>query len=270
MISENENALKLWWEKRRVTIFFSDIVWFTTISEMLWTDKIFNLLWEYLSEMTEILLKNKWTLDKYIWDAVMWFFNAPVAINNPEFEACKTALEQQARLKELNEKWKEASWFPPLAIRIWIDTWEAMVWNIWSRERFNYTVIWDHVNLASRLEWVNKEYLTKICVSEETKKAVENDFIFRELDTIKVKWKTRWIKIFELVWFKSDNSINIERLRNYEKALYLYYANEYEKAIKIFESNLWDLPSTKMILRCSDALSGKIIVKNGIYEMNTK
>lgn len=268
MIASNENALKLWWEKRNVTIFFSDIVWFTTISEMLWTEKIFNLLWEYLSEMTDILLNNKWTLDKYIWDAVMGFFNAPVFIDKPEYYACKTALEQQRRLTYLNWKWKHI-WYPPLHIRIWIDSWEAMVWNIWSRERFNYTVIWDHVNLASRLEWVNKEYLTKICISEETYLKVKDDFILRELDTIKVKWKVKWIKIYELLWFKWDD-INVDRLRKYENALYLYYDEKYIEAKNEFEVNIWDLPSSIMVKRCEDILDGKTKVVNSIYEMKTK
>lgn len=268
-ISVDSNSLKLWWEKRNVTIFFSDIVWFTTISESLGTDKIFALLGEYLSEMTDILIANKWTLDKYIWDAVMWFFNAPIVIENPEYMACITALKQQEKLTELNMKWKKDN-MPVINARIWINSWEAMVGNIWSKDRFNYTVIGDHVNLASRLEWVNKEYLTKICVSEDTYNNVKNDFVFRELDTIKVKGKTNWVKIYELVWFKNDEKINYEALNNYENALKLYYEWNYKKAKKIFEENIWDLPSTKMILRCQDAISGKIHVIDWVYEVKNK
>lgn len=268
-ISQDSRALSLWWEKRRITIFFSDIVSFTAISEHLWTEKIFQLLSEYLSEMTEILISNKWTLDKYIWDAVMWFFNAPIVIDNPEYQACKTAIEQQERLKKLNLKWIER-WFPALSIRIWIDSWEAMVGNIWSKDRFNYTVIWDHVNLASRLEWVNKEYLTKICVSEWTYLSAKNDFIFRELDTIRVKWKKEWIKIYELISFAWDNSINQEVLKKYEQWLYLYYQWKYIQAKEVFEENIFDLPSSIMLLRCQNVLDGKILVKDWIYEMKTK
>lgn len=122
---------------------------------------------EYLSAMTDILIANKGTLDKYIGDAVMGFFNAPIRIDRSEYFACKTALEQQERLVELNKIWSSEG-IPLIMTRIGIDTGEAMVGNIGSKDRFNYTVIGDHVNLASRLEGVNKEYLTRICVSENT------------------------------------------------------------------------------------------------------
>ena len=269
MIANDKDSLKLWWEKRKVTIFFSDIVWFTTMSEMLWTEKIFSLLWEYLSEMTDILLKNKWTLDKYIWDAVMGFFNAPVIIERPEFMACKTALESQERLTILNEKWKWLG-LPPLQMRIWINSWDAMVWNIWSKERFNYTVIWDNVNLASRLEAVNKEYLTSNIVSEETYLAVKDEFYFRELDTIKVKWKTERIKIYELLWYKDDTKVDREKISKYEIGLHLYYSWEYEKAKKIFFLNKWDKPSAIMYIRCQEIIDWKVEVINGVYSMKSK
>lgn len=166
-IAANPASFKLGGEKREMTFFFSDIASFTTISEKLGTERIFQLMEEYLSAMTDVLIANKGTLDKYIGDAVMGFFNAPIRIQRSEYLACKTALEQQERLIELNKKWSSED-IPFIMARIGIDTGEAMVGNIGSKDRFNYTVIGDHVNLASRLEGVNKEYLTKICVSENT------------------------------------------------------------------------------------------------------
>lgn len=150
-IAEDPESFRLGGEKREITIFFSDIASFTTISEKLGTERIFSLMEEYLSEMTDILIRNNGTLDKYIGDAVMGFFNAPLSIERSEYWACKTALEQQQRITELNKKWIQEG-IPNIAARIGIDTGEAMVGNIGSRNRFNYTVIGDHVNLASRLE----------------------------------------------------------------------------------------------------------------------
>ncbi|MDD5377410.1 MAG: adenylate/guanylate cyclase domain-containing protein [Candidatus Gracilibacteria bacterium] len=268
-IALHPDSFKLGGEKREMTFFFSDIASFTTISEKLGTEKVFRLMEEYLSAMTDILISNKGTLDKYIGDAVMGFFNAPIRIEKSEYLACKTALEQQAQLTELNWKWEKEG-IPYISVRIGIDTGEAMVGNIGSKDRFNYTVIGDHVNLASRLEGVNKEYLTKICVSENTFRKTKDDFFYRELDTIRVKGKVRGVKIYELIGYLNDPSINREKYSAYEKALALYYVGEYRKAQDIFSLNTEDLASAIMTKRCQDALDGKIEVINGVYEMKTK
>ncbi len=268
-IAQNPDSFKLWGEKREMTFFFSDIASFTTISEKLGTEKIFILMGEYLSAMTDILIANKGTLDKYIGDAVMGFFNAPLHIERSEYLACKTALEQQAKLVELNKEW-EKQWIPHIVARIGIDTWEAMVGNIGSKDRFNYTVIGDHVNLASRLEGVNKEYLTKICVSENTYKKTKEDFIYRELDTIRVKGKTQWVKIYELVGFAHDTAIARDKYTTYESALALYYEGKYKQAQDLFAANKEDLASAIMTKRCQAVLDGKIEVINGVYEMKVK
>ena len=268
-IALNPNSFKLGGEKREMTFFFSDIADFTTISEKLGTEKLFHLMQEYLSAMTDILISNKGTLDKYIGDAVMGFFNAPIYIEKSEYFACKTALEQQEWLVELNKKWEKEG-IPTIVSRIGINTGEAMVGNIGSEVRFNYTVIGDHVNLASRLEWVNKEYGTKICVSENTYEKTKEDFFFRELDIIRVKGKEQGIKIYELVGYINDSFSPREKYRTYESALALYYKGEYKKAQSIFASNTEDITSLIMMKRCQDILSGKIEMIDGVYEMKTK
>lgn len=268
-IALHPNSFKLGGERREMTFFFSDIADFTTISEKLGTEKLFQFMQEYLSAMTNILMNNKGTLDKYIGDAVMGFFNAPISLEKSEYFACKTALEQQAQLIELNKKWNQEG-IPHITTRIGINTGEAMVGNIGSEIRFNYTVIGDHVNLASRLEGVNKEYFTKICVSEGTYEKTKEDFFFRELDMIRVKGKAQGIKIYELIGYKNDTSIPREKYMNYETALAYYYAEEYKLAQDIFENNKEDLVSAIMAKRCQDAISGKIEIINGIYTMKTK
>ena len=267
-IRDHPDTLKLWGEKREITIFFSDIAGFTTISELLGAEKLFSILSEYLSEMTNILIANKGTLDKYIGDAVMGFFNAPLTIDNPAHHACITALEQQKAIKILNEKWSLQS-IPPINARIGINTGEAIVGNIGSQDRFSYTAIGDSVNLAARLEWVNKEYGTSICVSESTYLQARDQFVFRELDTIKVKWKTKGVKIYELLGYKDDTN-NIEKYTAYNDALYRYYSGLYTEAQKIFLSIPDDDAAEMMAERCQDALDGIIEVIDGIYEMKVK
>lgn len=185
-IAANPESLHLGGEKRDVAVFFSDIAGFTTISESIGTERLFALIGEYLSQMTDILIRNKGTLDKYVGDAVMGLFGAPLRIDRPEALACKTALEQQSRLRMLRSKWKKEG-LPKVEARIGIHAGEAMIGNIGSKTRFNYTAMGDTVNLASRLEGVNKEYGTFICVSETVVERTGSEFVFRELDTIKVK-----------------------------------------------------------------------------------
>lgn len=267
-IWDHPDTLKLWWEKREITIFFSDIAGFTTISELLGAEKLFSILSEYLSEMTNILITNKGTLDKYIGDAVMGFFNAPLTIDNPAHHACTTALEQQKAIKILNEKWSLQG-IPPINARIGINTGEAIVGNIGSEDRFSYTAIGDSVNLAARLEWVNKEYGTFICVSESTYLQAKDHFAFRELDTIKVKWKTKWVKIYELLSYKDEVS-DVEKYAMYDNALSLYYSGSYVEAKKIFLHIPGDDAAIMMAERCQDALDGTIEVIDGVYEMKVK
>ncbi len=268
-ISTSANALTLGWEKKKITIFFSDIADFTTITETLWTDKLFALMGEYLSEMTDILVKNSGTLDKYIGDAIMGFFGAPLPIAEAEFLACKTALEQQARLSILSEKWQSQG-LPLVQARIGINAWEAMIGNIGSKNRFNYTAIGDSVNLASRLEWVNKLYGTFICVSEEVFKKTEKHFLFRKLDRIRVKGKMESVTIYELLGFANDTSIDTELVHTYEWALELYFMGKFKEAKELFATLKNDPPSQTMLERLDILIHGNAKLENGVYALMEK
>lgn len=270
VIYKDPSKLNLRWEKWEITVFFSDIASFTSISENMKAEILFDFLNNYFNEMTKILLKNRGTLDKYIGDAVMWFFNAPLEVENHEYLACKTALQQIQKLKILNKIHAE-KWLPEIDIRIGISTWEVMHGNLGaSGKRISYSVIGDDVNLASRLEWVNKAYGTKITISERTYKKIHTEFTFREIDTIQVKWKTKWVKIYELLWLKGTKKAYWKMIENYEEWLHSYYNGKYKEAITCFEKNKKDIASQKMIERCKWIEEGKISVKDGVYKFTTK
>ncbi len=176
-------------KKKKLAIYFSDIEWFTTISEKFEPEDLVWFLREYLSEMSDIIMDENWFINKYEWDAIMALWWSFIEYDKWAYYSCLSAIKQQALLKTLNNDWKER-WFAEIKVRIWIHTWEAIVWNIGSTWRkMEYTALWDSVNLASRLEWVNKFYWTYICVSEDIYIETAEYFEFRYLDIIKVKWK---------------------------------------------------------------------------------
>lgn len=245
-----EGNVKLEWEKRRIAIFFSDIEWFTTLSEKFSPESLILFLKSYLWEMTEIIKLKKWYIDKYEWDAIMalwwafWKNNSDISKNS-----CETALLQREKLIALNKKWQK-DWIPKINIRIWINTWDAVTWNIWD-EKLNYTAIWDNVNLASRLESINKFYSTYICVSQSVYDETKDYFDFRYLDKIKVKWKDIAINIYELIDYKWK-ATNKEIIEKFEIWINHYKDRDFKLALNIFEElwKLWDKPSLVYIDRC--------------------
>lgn len=271
-ISENPKSVLIKWEKRDISIFFSDIVSFTSISEKSDAEDIVEMLNEYFSEMTHIIHKNKGTLDKYIGDAVMCFFNAPLLQENHSYYACKTALEQQKKLRELNTLWQK-KWYPEIKIRIGLHSWEAIHGNIWKSDtRVNYTVIGDSVNLASRLEWICKKYGISICVSQDVYERQKNAFHFRELDTISVKGRSQAVKIYQLITEKSTKTPEklTQYLERYAEALGLYRKWDFKAAQNIFSQNTWDEASHVMAQRCQDIQDWKATLNQGVFEMQTK
>lgn len=238
-LTDNPDKLKLGGEKKELTVLFTDIKAFTRISENLPPEKLVNLMNDYLNSMTKIILRNSGTLDKYIGDAIMAFWGAPAFIKEHYKNACYSALEMQRTLKELNIK-NIKQGYPKLEIRTGINTGEVIVGNIGGEKRFDYTAIGDAVNLASRLEGVNKVYGTSIIISENTYQLVKDYFYTRELDFIRVKGKNLPVKIYELVGEKDNPLIKKEiiHLENYFKGLDEYKKRNFKEAIYYFNDQL--------------------------------
>lgn len=267
-------TINLDWEKKRMAIFFSDIEWFTTISENFTPEELISFLKDYLNEMSKIIMDQKWLINKYEWDAIMalwWVFTKTT--ENISYEACDTALIQKQKLAELNKKWESVG-LPKITIRIWINTWDAIIWNIWSKWRkMEFTAIWDNVNLASRLEWINKFYWTYFCVSEIVYNDTKDFFEYRYLDKIRVKWKNNAVNIYELLDYKW-------KLTKLEKDIYikfqewidLYLKKKFDQAWIIFEelAKLWDKPSRVYKDRCDDFIKAPIEDWDWIWTMQEK
>lgn len=251
----NPEKLKLGGENKFLTVFFSDIVGFSTFSEKKSPEHLVKFLNEYLSSMTNLVFINKGTLDKYIGDAVMAFWGAPTPIENHAYLACSTALQMQAELVKLRKKW-ETEGETLIKVRMGINTGNMVVGNVGGKERFDYTVMGDNVNLASRLEGANKEYSTLIMISESTYDEIKEHFLCRELDLIIVKGKSKPIKVYELIsYIEQPQSENmLESLNEYNLGLDCYKNRNFLGALKYFSSSLIlnpsDAPSKVYLERC--------------------
>lgn len=215
--------------QKMVSILFLDIEWFTDMSEKLTPKELVKITNKIFSSFNDVILENNGTIDKYIWDSIMVFWDETDNTNHA-FLACKTAIELQKSLKKINTFLEKK-----INIRIGINSGEVIIGSIGDENFSDYTILWDHVNLASRLEWINKYYATRIIISENTFAYVKNNFQLRELDNIKVKGKENGVKIYEL--FHTEKHFTSEFFWQHQKALSLYYQKKFEKALKIFEKN---------------------------------
>jgi adenylate cyclase len=216
--------------KAELTVLFSDVRGFTTISEGLEPDQLAALMNEYLGAMTEIVRDNRGTLDKYIGDAIMAFWGAPV--DDPEHakHAVLTALKMQEGLVDLNRTLVAKGW-PDLKIGIGVNTGIMTVGDMGSPVRQSYTVMGDAVNLGSRLEGITKQYGVGIIVGEETRERLNNDFVFRELDRVRVKGKDEPIGIYEPVALEGTLSkAQTEELKLWMQTLRLYRSQSWDSA----------------------------------------
>lgn len=271
----NPDRLKLGGEKKNVTILFSDMAGFTTFSEGKSPEELVRFINGLLHEMTELIMINTGTLDKYLGDAVMAFWGAPLEQKDHAYRACRTALEMQNKVSEISQEWIQKG-EKPLHIRIGLNSGDVIVGNVGGARHKNYTVMGDNVNLASRLEGANKEYNSAIMISESTYEAAKEFVLVRELDSIKVKGKTKPTKVFELIGMTDDEMAKqkLNSLEDYISALDLYKQKKFAEASAYFEkcfSVQQDFTSKVYLERC------KAYIENppeedwdGVFVMKTK
>jgi adenylate cyclase len=234
--------LKLGGERRRVTLYFSDLAGFTSLSERLNPEEVVGLLNDYLSRMTDLILEEEGTVDKFEGDAIMAFWGAPLPQEDQALRACRTALRQQAALAELNRQFSQRG-LPPLNMRIGIHTGEAVVGNLGSQSRFDYTVIGDTVNLASRLEGLNKFYGTQIIASEVTREECQDAVEFQELDLVAVKGREMPVRVYQVLALKGELTPEAARARDrFAEGLRHYREQRFSEAASQFRQILQDFP----------------------------
>ena len=257
-ISQDPAALKLGGQSRPLSILFSDLSGFTTIAERMSPEDLLTLLNEYLDDMTAIVLEEQGTLDKYIGDAIMAFWNAPEDVEDHPDRAMRTAIVMQRHMDELNRRWTEANPdHEPLEVRIGVHTGEVVVGNVGGSARFDYSAIGDSVNLAARLEPANKTYDTLNMVSQITLEAGDaSRYRVRELDYIAVKGKEEPVKVYELLELAGTElpRDKEEALVHYERGWAEYKRHEWSRAKEHFQAALAacpnDGPSALYVNRC--------------------
>ncbi len=267
--------------KTEITVMFSDIRGFTTISEKLDAQELALFLNDYLSDMTKIVFDNRGTLDKYIGDAVMAFWGAPYEDSRHAIDACNAALVMMSRVRELQKKWQTEG-KPKLDIGIGLNSGVASVGNMGSALRYGYTALGDAVNLSSRLEGLNKDYGTHVLVNESTCAAAKDaGFLFRELDVIRVKGKLEPVTIYELIGKVPDLEQDAAfaeypvLLREFTAARELYVQRKWSESQDAFQSILdrWpaDGPSRMYWKRCQDYLfDAPPAAWDGVFTMTHK
>ena len=255
LIETNQEA-RINGERRELTVLFTDIADFTSISESLKPPELAAQLSTYLNAVTDAIMAQKGTVDKYIGDSVMAFWGAPLELKNHATLAAVAALRVQASLVQIGQRWA-ADGKPVFRTRIGINTGDVIVGNMGSEQRLSYTVIGDSVNLASRLEGINKTYGTGIIMSEATYKRCCDDVEARVLDFTRVKGKSEVTTIYELVAERGDiSTVDKDFLEAFAGGVGYYRDRNWEKAIKTFTALAKKRPDdrpTEMFLRRSIA-----------------
>ncbi|MBF0500302.1 MAG: adenylate/guanylate cyclase domain-containing protein [Candidatus Riflebacteria bacterium] len=251
----NPDKIKLGGEKFELTVFFSDVAGFTSISEALTAENLVILLNEYLGAMTDILFKYNGTLDKFIGDAVMAFWNAPSPVEEHAVKGCLCAIEMQAKILELQKGWAERG-FPKVSARAGLNTTTAIVGFVGSETtQRNYTCMGDGVNLASDLEAANKGYETLLMISDNTYRLAKDRITVRYLDLIEALGEPAPIKVYQLVSEKGKEPPEwAEMIVEYDRGIALYQERKWSEAAGVFADILarWpeDGPSKTYLHRC--------------------
>lgn len=256
---------KLGGERKELTVLFSDIRGFSAFAEGMGPEALASFLGEYLTPMTDLVLESGGTLDKYIGDAVMAIWAAPVDVPDHAARACDVALRMQEALVDLNKRWKTEG-KPEVAIGIGINTGAMSVGNMGTPARFDYTVLGDQVNLGARLEALTKEYGVDILVGEATAKAAGAQFVFREVDVVRVKGRAGAAPVYELV---GRAGVSVDD--RFAEALATYRRRDFASARAQFAALTDDATAQLMAKRCAElATTPPPDDWDGVYEQRSK
>jgi adenylate cyclase len=240
---EMGQEIELGGEKREITLLFSDITGFTSFAEGMPLDALNVFLTEYFDGMSKTVLRNLGTIDKYIGDGMMAFWDAPDFLPDHAAKGCLAALECQEFVKEFNAKQKEKG-LPELKTRIGLNTGEVIVGNVGTKERMNYTVIGDVVNGTERIQEMNKVFHTSIVIGEELEKRIGDRFVTRPLDIAELKGKKGKIQIYELLATKENVKPEERELaESFTKAYQLYHAGNLTESRTLFQDILQKFPN---------------------------
>lgn len=234
------DSLQLGGEKKELTVFFSDVRNFTSISENLTPEKLCEFMNDYFTPMTKIILDEKGVLDKFIGDAIMAFWGAPIEIQDAADKACEASIKMLYALDKIKADFRQRG-FPDIDIGIGLNSGPMSVGNMGSNERFCYTVMGDSVNLGSRLEGLTKMYGVKIMISEYTyKNLTRKDFFIRNLDDIRVKGKLEPVRVYDLIRpdLLPSTALLKELIELFNQAREEYFNGELEQAKKKFSQVL--------------------------------
>jgi adenylate cyclase len=263
-IFRGEKKIELTGVEKEISVIFADIRGFTALSERLKPPQIVELLNAYLGRLAMIIFDNDGTVDKYMGDAIMAVYNSPFDVESHEYKACLSALQMQDAIRLMNEENKKRfSGFPDLKIGIGINSGKAIVGNIGSKDRVDFTAIGDTVNITSRIEALTKQYGVYIIMGENTYDKVKGRFFIRELDFVRVKGKSRHVRIFELMRDDYD--------KRWDEALRLYRDGEFRKAKALFKG-IGDEASTIFIERCDNLIRMRVGKDkwDGVFTYTTK
>jgi adenylate cyclase len=242
LVSERPDMLKLGGDKRELTVLFCDIRGFSAIAEQLEPQALVELLHVYLGAMTDVIFAHDGTLDKYIGDAIMAFWGAPLTQEKHAEQGCAAAVEMVARLRDLEVEWERRGW-PFLAMGIGLNSGEMVVGNMGSERRLSYTVAGDNVNLGSRLEGLTKVYGSRILASEATIEEANGTVVVRELDIVRVQGRATPVRIFEILGPASEEQRWAPVKAGFDAGLQAYRTRRWDEACSAFEALLKERPN---------------------------
>jgi len=254
-------------EATELTVLFTDIQGFTAFAEASDPDVVADRLGAYMHTMATVIQRERGTIDKFIGDSVMAFWNAPEPVPSHAGYACRAALACREALATLyrSPEWAD---LPGFETRFGIHHCVASVGHFGSPERFNYTAIGDGINLASRLESLNKHYGTAIIASAVLRAAAGADFLFRHLDRVAVKGKTQWLDIYELIGESSEPVPAAVPI--YERALAAWFEADFQRALALAETLPSDPPAVFLAERCRRFLATPPVLWDGVYAFDSK